>query len=140
MRKLFGILLASLSFNQMASAAESAKLVERFVQAFNQHNVDAMLELSTEDLHWMSVTGPKITIETSNQAELQESMVSYFESTPSVRSEVHSVTESGPFVFTVEEAFWLHNGIEKSQCSIAVYQFESAKIQSVWYFPEHSCE
>ena len=34
-----------------------AHLVVAFVEAFNQHDVDAMLDLSHPDVRWMSVDG-----------------------------------------------------------------------------------
>ena len=139
MRIVFGTILVLILFNQTANAGESSKTVERFIQAFNRHDVDAMLELSAVDLRWMSISGQEISIETSTHAELREAMSDYFASTPSARSKVRSISESGSFVYTLEEAFWSSGGVEKSQCSIAVYELTGEKIRNVWYFPEHSC-
>jgi hypothetical protein len=132
--------LISLLFScQVAFAGENAETVERFIAAFNQHNVDAILELSAVDMRWMSVSGEQISIETSTHAELREAMGGYFESTPSARAEVRSISESGSFVITLEEAFWSSGGAEKSRCSVAVYELFEQKIQNVWYFPAHHC-
>jgi len=134
------ITLISLFFScQVIFAGENADTVERFIAAFNQHNVDVMLELSAVDMRWMSVSGEQISIETSTHAELREAMGSYFESTPSARAEVRSISESGSFVSTLEEAFWSSGGAEKSRCSMAVYELFEQKIQNVWYFPAHQC-
>jgi len=124
---------------QVIFAGENADTVERFIAAFNQHNVDVMLELSAVDMRWMSVSGEQISIETSTHAELREAMRSYFGSTPSARAEVRSISEIGSFVSTLEEAFWSSGGAEKSRCSMTVYELFEQKIQNVWYFPAHQC-
>ena len=124
---------------QITFAGENAETVERFIAAFNQHNVDAMLELSAVAVRWMSVSGEQISMETSTHAELREAMGGYFESTPGARAEVRSISESGSFVSTLEEAFWSSGGAEKSRCSMAVYELVEQKIQHVWYFPAHRC-
>jgi hypothetical protein len=71
-----------------------------------------MLELTTDDLRWMSVTNEQLSIDASSQGQLREAMSSYFASTPSARAEIRSITESGPFVHTVEEALWSSHGVE----------------------------
>jgi len=126
-------------FCQVAFAGDNGELVQRFVSAFNQHDVDAMLELSAPDMRWMSVAGDRISIETSTHDELRTAMTGYFENTPGARAEIRSMSESGPFVHTLEEAFWQSSGAERSQCSMAVYERLDGKLQNVWYFPAHRC-
>ncbi|MEQ8315466.1 MAG: nuclear transport factor 2 family protein [Gammaproteobacteria bacterium] len=138
MRKITELLILS-SISPLVFAAENYSIVERFIEAFNQHDVSAMLELTESDLHWMSVAGQNLSIEASGQSELRDSMKAYFESTPSARSNILSIRESGPFVHTLEQAVWSAGGVERNQCSIAVYELEANKIRNVWYFPEHSC-
>ena len=139
MRTVFGMVLTLVVFSHSVFAGESSKTVERFIDAFNQHDVDAMLEQASSDSLWMSIAGQQLSTETSTHAELRTAMTGYFKSIPSARSEVRSINESGSFVYTVEEAFWLSNGVEKSQCSVAVYELSEKKIQNVWYFPAHDC-
>ena len=124
---------------QVAFAGENTELVERFVSAFNQQDIDAMLEFTAPDMRWMSVSGDRISTETSTRTELRDAMAGYFESTPGVRAEIRSISESGQFVHTLEEAFWLSGGIERSQCSMAVYELLDGKLKNVWYFPAHRC-
>jgi hypothetical protein len=126
-------------FAQGVLASGNKETVENLVEAFNRHDIDAMLELTTDDLRWMSIANEQLSIEASNQGELREAMSSYFASTPSARAEIRSITESGPFVHTVEEAFWSFNGAEKSQCSVAVYEILEGNVHNVWYFPAHEC-
>ena len=138
MRLVLAIILFVV-FSHSAIAEGGAKTVERFIEAFNKHDVEAMLTQASSDSRWMSIAGQKLSTETSTHEELRSAMTGYFESIPSARSEVRSIKESGPFVYTLEEAFWSSNGTEKSQCSVAVYELSENKIQNVWYFPAHDC-
>ncbi|MDT8408404.1 MAG: nuclear transport factor 2 family protein [Wenzhouxiangellaceae bacterium] len=131
----FGLLLPA----QSIACCGIAKTVERFVEAFNQRDVDQMLTLVATDLRWMNVTSDQLLVEASTQVELREAMVAYFNSTPGARAEIRSIASSGRFVHTVEEAFWEVNGTLTSQCSMAVYEIAKGKVQNVWYFPAHEC-
>lgn len=140
MRSLPILLLTSLLFSPITFADKGANVVKQFVDAFNQHDIDAMLALATADLQWMSIAGDQISVETSSHSELREAMSGYFKSTPTAHSKIRSMNASGHFVYTVEEAFWGTGGNIKSQCSMAVYEFSGSKIRNVWYFPEHQCQ
>ena len=139
MKSVLATILLSLLINYSAMASSPSETVQKFVYAFNQHNVDGMLALSSFDLKWMSVAGEKVSVQASTHETLREAMQGYFKSTPSARSEIKSIRESGTFVFTLEKAFWLSAGAEKSQCSMAVYELRENKIENVWYFAEHKC-
>lgn len=133
------LLLSGLVLSTNVVAGRNAENVERFVEAFNQQDIDAMLNLAAEDVRWMSVAGDQLSIETSTRLQLREAMAGYFAGAPGVRAEIRSITESGSFVHTVEKAFWNSNGTEKSQCSMAVYEFVEVKVRNVWYFPAYEC-
>jgi hypothetical protein len=126
-------------YAQSVMAGGNAEAVENFVEAFNRHDVDAMHDVATEDIRWMSLADEQLSVETSNQAQLREAMADYFVNVPSARAEILSITEIGPFVHTVEEAFWGSDGAEKSQCSMAVYELSGGRVRNVWYFPAHEC-
>ena len=120
-------------------SADAQEQVKRFVDAFNERNLNQMLELVAVDMKWMSVSGENISTETNNHSELKQAMLSYFESTPSAKSKILSLHLSGDFVYSLEKASWQSKGLEKNQCSMAIYQFSAEKIQYVWYFQSHNC-
>ena len=111
----------------------------RFGEAFNAQDVPRMLTFVAPDMRWMSVTGDKIGLETSDSKSLTDSMQRYFQRIPSAHSELRSVIASGPFVSTIEEARWEANGRPRSQCSVGVYEIADSRIKNVWYFPAHLC-
>lgn len=110
--------------------------VEQFMTAYNNHDVDAMLALTTADVRWMSVTGKDIAIETGNQAELGTTLIGFFADRPHSRSRHRSIEYSDAFVYTLEEAYAASG---KSQCSVGIYELRDQKIANVWYFPAHQC-
>ena len=77
--------------------------------------------------------------EAGDQDALKQAMSGYFASVPSARSEIRSIYQSGSFVFALEQAFWTSKEVEKSQCSMAVYELVDGMIKHVWYFPAHAC-
>lgn len=123
-----------------SDAQDEIRVVREFVAAFNAHDADAMLALAAEDIRWMSVSETEITVQAESANALGEAMAGYFSNTPGARAEIRSITASGPFVNTVEEAFWGVDGEENSQCAIAVYELAGEEIKSVWYFSGHTCE
>lgn len=136
----FLLVLFGLLFFPIACAAdEPADTVSRFVDAFNAHDVDAMLELAADKIRWMSVAGDKAVVEAAGHDELRSSMTDYFSSVPSARSKLRSLVASGPFVQAIEQAYWESDGAEKNQCSVSVYEIVDGKISNVWYFSAYQC-
>lgn len=133
------LLIFTLFLSQAALSASNTEIVKQFVEASNQKDIDAMLSLAVIDMRWMSVTGNEISVETSSHAALRESMAGYFKAVPTAHSKIRKISSSGPFVHTVEEAFWRSGEIEKSQCSMAMYELSEEKIVNVWYFAAHPC-
>ena len=139
MKRIFKTILGLLLVSRAAFAADGTETVRLFVKAFNHQDISGMLDLVAPDMRWMSISGQKITIETATQTELGNAMSGYFKSASGITSEIRFLSESGNFVYALEEAFWSVDDVEKSQCSMAVYELAEGKIQHVWYFPSHQC-
>ncbi len=118
----------------------SHALVRQLTEAFNQHDVAAMLAMCTDDVRWMSVSGSSLGVEAEGAAALGKAMEAYFSALPSARSVLLSVDGDGAFLSTVEQAQWQSNGQKKHQCARAVYQLAAQRIANVWYFPAYECE
>ena len=132
------VLLLSL-ICQPVLAMNEQETVKEFVKAFNERDLNTMLDLAGAEMKWLSISGKNVSVETSSQEELKQAMQGYFTSMPFAKSEIRQMEQSGPFVYALEEAFWTVNGTTKSQCSMAVYELADKKIKHVWYFPSHKC-
>jgi len=129
------VALASPASRQSNSGSEQEKRVREFVEAFNARKIDAMLELTAENIQWLHIDGTKVSIETEGKAALRQSMERYFSSCSSCRSSLEWVQIAGSRVTAMERASWSGRSGPKSQRSLSVYEFRDGKIQRVYYFP-----
>jgi uncharacterized protein (TIGR02246 family) len=118
-----------------APEAEARQVVERFFEAFNRHDPEAMLTFVHPDVQWLSVEGDRISVEAAGQAAVREAMQGYFSSFPSVRSSAERMMAAGPYVTVWERARWQGENGERAQASLAVYEVRESKIRRVWYYP-----
>ncbi|MEX0899520.1 MAG: nuclear transport factor 2 family protein [Gammaproteobacteria bacterium] len=110
--------------------------VRRFMAAFNAQDADAMAELVTPGVDWVTLDGSELRVEVSGRDALRTSMVDYFKSCPSCRSTLVSVSATATRVTTVETASWsTRTGERREQQAIAVYEFDGPLITRVIYFP-----
>lgn len=139
--RLFLTIAAMLLVAQIhCHASERTSVVERFIEAYNQQDVEQMVKLSSDEIHWMMLLNDELSVEASSSAELREAMEVYFDYLTTARSELLSISGSGDFVYTLEKAYWQEGGESRHQCSMAVYQIEADKIKNVWYFDSHPCD
>ena len=122
-------------------------LVESYVEAFNARNIEKMLSMVTDDVHWMSIIKVKTAVETSSKQALGAVLKDYFVQVPSVKSQWIKANTFGNWAFGVEQVSWQSSQSTSgqkevqtiTQCSLSVYQFEGQLIKRVWYFPSESC-
>ncbi|CAM2068130.1 Nuclear transport factor 2 family protein [Sulfidibacter corallicola] len=118
------------------SSQDPLAVVERFVAAFNRHDVKAMLDAVHDDVIWFSVDGATNHPEASGKDALEKGMTGYFTQLPSVRSSLEDAFVVGQTVSVKERAAWKNaEGEERSQAAIGVYEVVGGKIKRCWYFP-----
>ena len=109
--------------------------VGRLLDAFNRHDVEAMLRETHPDIEWFLVEGNAMSMEARGRHAFGESMSSYFASTPGVRSTPHGTVTNGRFVSVRERVHWTKkDGSEGTGASIAVYELEGGLVRRAWYF------
>lgn len=131
-----GIFLGLLAVLLVSSARAQSPdaVVERYMAAYNDHDVEAMLELVDADVQWLSIDGDRIRVEAEGAAALGEAMRGYFESMPSTRSEIETMMISGNRVSVREIARWRVGDEWREQAALSVYQIADGRIRRVWYF------
>ena len=117
----------------------SKEVVARFVEAYNNHDVEQMLENCSDDVRWLTVAGDAIAVEADGKPKLRSAMKSHFEQSPNTRSTLLAVEGDGPMVVAIEKAMSGNNESARSQCSASVYQLKDGLIESVWYFNVYRC-
>lgn len=122
--------------SQFTRDAALVKIVREFMGAFNEGDVERLITFTTPDIEWLSVAGQKINVEAAGQDALKKSLEGYFKGTEIGKSTMETAYQSGRFVTVRERVRWKsRNGEDKTQASIAVYEFEGEKIKRVWYYP-----
>lgn len=120
---------------QAAGGESPVNTVEAFMAAYNDHDVEAMLELVHPEVQWLSVEGDSIHVEADGASALGSAMREYFASTPSSRSTMVDVMEAGRFVSVRERATWEGEEGAGTQSALAVYEVVAGRILQVWYYP-----
>ena len=129
------------TFMNPANAADAtvvknqAQIVYGYIAAFNTRDIDAMLEMVTDDVQWLSIDGDKITVEAKSKEVLRSSMVEYFKSCASCRSRLAHTFSTNSMVSALEVAsFETSTGVQE-QGSVSLYEFSNGLIKRVYYFP-----
>lgn len=114
---------------QQTAATASIGVAEALVEAFNQHDAEAMALLVTRDfeLYYMDESGGS-SLATSGPDALRDEMTAYFTARPGVRSEIVGALPGSRFVAFREQ-------IVGGASSIAVYEIAEGRVRRAWYFP-----
>jgi len=115
--------------------ADPIAAVEALTAAFNDHDVDAMLALVSDEVEWLSVNGATVGVEAAGKQTLSEGMAGYFDSCPSCRSALEQLMPAGSRVCAFERASWESADGPDSQHSLAVYELQDGRVRRVYYFP-----
>lgn len=113
---------------------EGDPFLDAYFEAFNNHNIESLLDLSADDIRMMSITPDTVIIDLAGKQSLESWLEGYFSSLPNVRSTYDKVTMREPFVSFVETASWGPDSARKQQSSLATYLIKDNKIQRVWYY------
>ncbi|MEX1140630.1 MAG: nuclear transport factor 2 family protein [Bacteroidota bacterium] len=133
-RNGFAILLFLWSCAGNRTAGPSLEVVQKHFKAFNWHDVADLTARLDTGFVWYSIDGDKVSVEVRGREQFEAGMKSYFESFPTVRSEIEEATVTGRFVVIRERVTWTQNGQEKTQSGLGVYEIEGGKILRVWYY------
>ena len=120
---------------QSTSTSDSERIVRAFVDAFNRHKADEMLQLVTDDIQWVAIEGPKASVHLEGKPTLKREMEQYFHQCASCKSTLKWVQSTGSRITALEEASWMVNNVLTSQRSLSVYEFTEGRIARVFYFP-----
>ncbi|MES1168959.1 MAG: nuclear transport factor 2 family protein [Oleiharenicola lentus] len=111
-------------------------LVRRQVEAFNRHSPDDVVACYAENIKWRNIDGDTVTTEGEGRENIRTWLTGYFNSLPTVKSELFDINQTGPYVVFRERASWTgKDGGPRSQVAIGVFEVRDSLIQRAWYFP-----
>ena len=120
---------------QVATESAEVAVVRAFIDAFNDHDPEAMLSFCNDDMRWGFVDGVSVSVEADGRQQMIAQMQDYFSQVPDVRSAAEGFLANGDTVAVTERVTWKKDGEAQSQSSLSVYQFKDGKVYSVLYFP-----
>lgn len=132
-RSCFALILAMAA--SVASGQSPGEVVERYLAAYNNHDVAAMLALAHPDIQWLSIEGHRVRVETEGAEALGKALRDYFDVVPSARSTIDSKMVSGNRVSVRERVHWESAAGPKAQAALSVYEIDDGLVRRVWYFP-----
>ena len=116
--------------------ADPLTVVERFIAAFNRHDLTLINAETDADVRWLSVVDDRALPDARGQAALQEWMARYFSVFPTAQRTIEQSIAHGPFVSAWERARWKDKrGEERTQAELVVYEVREGKIRNVWRYP-----
>ena len=134
---LLFVLLCFQSHAQQASV--TLDRVASFMQAYNAHDIDAILLNMSDDVKWFNVADNQLIAETTDKKQLYEAMQAHFKAKPNARSRIKDSIALGDTLGVIEEAFSDKNGITTSQCAMSIYQLSQGLIISITYYAAAKC-
>lgn len=111
-----------------------SEILEEYFDAFNNHNVDDLSAMVSEDIRMMSVLPDTMTTDLIGREKMETWLKGYFKSLPSAGSTYSDLTVREPFYSFVETATWGPDSARKQQTSLATYLIKEGKIHRVWYY------
>lgn len=126
--------LVACSRQQGKTGAEKVPLLDAYFEAFNYHDVDGLLAMTSEDIRMMSITPDTMLTDLKGKQALQNWLEGYFKTFPNVRSSYAALSSRQPFYSFVETASWGPDSARKQQSSMATYMIIEDKIHRLWYY------
>jgi len=116
-------------------------LVERYVTAYNDRDIEDMSELMHPEIQWLSIEGENIEVFADGKEDLVRQMTDYVASPAATHSELDGGLTDGRFVAVREIANWTaRSGEPRQQSALVVYEIDSELIRRVWYYPSTQVE
>lgn len=122
-----------------ASSVSSKDIVLDFVDAYNKHDIEAMMALCSDNVRWLTVTTDTVIVEAAGKKNLASQMREHFTRSPQTNSTLLAAEDDGPMVVAIERASAGVDVESRSQCSASVYQLRDGLIENVWYFDVYAC-
>lgn len=135
------LMVACLSFSPVTLSNEHSsealiKLLQDQFDAYNQRDIDRLVNNVTDDFKWYSLTAEELLIETSGKVNFKKSMQKYYDSRPqNIHSVIESYTLNGNRIsFKEVVSSQTKDGTTKSSSAMGIYEFKNGKIYRAWYF------
>ncbi len=135
-RTILSLCFASLLFTAQAQQDELLlKVLNDQVDAFNQQDVDRLVDNVTADFKWFYITSDALLPELQGKEKFRASMVDYYKSFANIKSSILNYTTDGNRISFQEKVEYTdEQGNRKSSTAMGIYEIRDGKIARCWYF------
>ena len=130
------LVLLGLSTSAHSEDAQILELLKNQFEAFNNRNIEQLVNNVTDDFKWYSLTSDQLLVETADKESFKKAMISYYKSRPNKSTSViESYTIDGNRVSFKEVVSHTNKkGETVSSSALGIYQMKNGKIFRAWYF------
>ncbi|MEM9169042.1 MAG: nuclear transport factor 2 family protein [Pseudomonadota bacterium] len=135
-RRLAGLCAALAAGACAPQPPEGAAVVDAFITAYNDKDVDAMAALMHRDVQQIGVSEDRVDVVARGKDDLVRQMRRYAASEQRTRSRIDGLVGDGAFIAVREVAEWSGiDGDTRRRSALAVYEVENGLVRRVWYYP-----
>lgn len=128
------ISVAGCGNQDLSEQSSHSEILDEYFNAFNNHDVEGISAMTSEDIRLMSVKPDTMTTDLKGRDKLETWLKGYFKSLPNISSTYADLTVREPYYSFVETATWGPDTARKQQSSMATYLIKEHKIHRVWYY------
>lgn len=129
------IVLTFFALNLFAQQDQVLKIFNDQVEAFNERDVDRLVNNVTDDFKWFYITSDTLLLEVAGKENFKTSMEGYFSAVPSVFSSIEASTTDGNRISFKEVVRYKNKkGETVASSAMGIYEIEENKISRAWYF------
>ena len=123
------VLFPGAAHPQDAPHPNAGQVVRSYVDAFNRHDVSAMISMVDPAIEVFYPDGDGLfSLASSSAEQLAADLTAYFEARPEVKSSIRGLVDGPAFVSFREQ-------IVGGASSLAVYEVRQGLVRRAWYFP-----
>ena len=109
-------------------------VVQRFYEAYNHHDTEAMLAQIHPDIQWLTVNGDQIIGTAAGHNAVRELLAKNLTSYTNLRKTIDQSIIQGSLVSVLEHSQWKGRREDLKQDTLVVYHIEDGKIRHVWIY------
>lgn len=111
-------------------------VVRAFTEALNAKDVKRLSELTTPNIHWLSLVGDGLQVEAKDGEALRLRLAEAFQREPDLKRELHMLVTNGSFVSVRERSVWTGSkGEPQSRNTFVVFDVAEGRVARVWVYP-----
>ncbi len=129
------LLVLATFFQSTAQVKEILSVLENQIKAFNQSNVEELVNNVSDDFKFYYITSNELLLEVDGKEQFRKSMNEYFKDGFKVTSKItdHSVL-GNRISFKEEVSYKNAKGNLVSSFALGIYEIKNNKITRAWYF------